>query len=364
MASVTSRVPALPPRSGVRGPLVASTRSIAPTIRSWPARRAEMIEHQRPRPDRADRVGDPLAGDVGRRAVDRLEHRRVLAFRVDVAARRDAQAAGHGRAEIREDVAEEIRRHDHVDARRIGDHPRRQRVDVILAPRHRRVVLRHFVDHLVPQHQRIVQRVRLGRAGEQLARPLHRGLEAVARDPLDPVAREHAQLLRDFLRPSHVKPSADPAVLPLGVLADADHVDVGRGPSRERRIHAGDEAHRPQVDVLIEALADRQDQLPDRDVVRHGRIADRAEVDRVELLQPIEPVLVHHLPVRAIEIAAPRELDELDARAARRRRFLDDRDPRRDHFLPDTITSDHCYSCHITPKDLNRRDRRSGEFVF
>ena len=57
--------------------------------------------------------------------------------------------------------------------------------------------------------------------------------------------------------------------------------------------------HRPQVDVLIEALPDRQDQLPDRDVIRHRRIADRAEVDRVELLQPIEPVVVHHPPVRA-----------------------------------------------------------------
>ena len=37
---------------------------------------AEMVEHQRAGPDRADRVRDALAGDVGRRAVDRLEHRR------------------------------------------------------------------------------------------------------------------------------------------------------------------------------------------------------------------------------------------------------------------------------------------------
>src|SRR5262245_10952281 len=40
--------------------------------------RAEMIEHQRARPDRADRIGDALALDVRRRPVDRLEHRRML----------------------------------------------------------------------------------------------------------------------------------------------------------------------------------------------------------------------------------------------------------------------------------------------
>ena len=42
---------------------------------------AEVRQHQRAGPDRADRVGDALAGDVGRRAVDRLEHRRETAAR-------------------------------------------------------------------------------------------------------------------------------------------------------------------------------------------------------------------------------------------------------------------------------------------
>ncbi len=38
------------------------------------AGRLEVVEHHRHRQDRGDRVGDPLAGDVGGRAVDRLEH--------------------------------------------------------------------------------------------------------------------------------------------------------------------------------------------------------------------------------------------------------------------------------------------------
>ena len=46
---------------------------------------AEMLQHHRARPDHADRVGDALPRDVGRRAVHRLEHRREIALRIDFA---------------------------------------------------------------------------------------------------------------------------------------------------------------------------------------------------------------------------------------------------------------------------------------
>ena len=39
---------------------------------------AEMLEHHRPRPDLADRIGDVLPGDIRRRAVHRLEHGREI----------------------------------------------------------------------------------------------------------------------------------------------------------------------------------------------------------------------------------------------------------------------------------------------
>ncbi len=46
------------------------------TMRSCALGVAEVDEHQRAGPDRADRVRDALARDVRRRAVNRLEHRR------------------------------------------------------------------------------------------------------------------------------------------------------------------------------------------------------------------------------------------------------------------------------------------------
>ena len=56
--------------------------------------------------------------------------------------------------------------------------------------------------------------------------------------------------------------AADAGVLALGVLAHADHVDVGRAASASGDVEAGQQPHRPQVDVLLEALPQRQDQLP------------------------------------------------------------------------------------------------------
>src|SRR6185295_7174143 len=50
----------------------------------------EVFQHQGAGPDRANRIRDAFAGDVGRRAVNRLEHRRTLLRRIDVSAGRDA----------------------------------------------------------------------------------------------------------------------------------------------------------------------------------------------------------------------------------------------------------------------------------
>ena len=57
----------------------------------------------------------PFACDVGRGAVRRLRHRLRVAR---AQPRRETEAADQRRAEIREDVAEEVRRDDHVEALR------------------------------------------------------------------------------------------------------------------------------------------------------------------------------------------------------------------------------------------------------
>ena len=50
----------------------------------------------------------------------------------------------------------------------------------------------------------------------------------------------------------------------------------------ERAVDAGQHARRPHVRVLVEALANRQPEAPQRDVIGHVGRADRAEENRVE----------------------------------------------------------------------------------
>jgi len=79
---------------------------------------AEEVQHHRCRPDGGDRIGDVLAGDIRRRAVHRFKQRWQFAVRIQIGRWRDADGAGAGRAEVGQDVAEQVGR-DH-DAKRCG----------------------------------------------------------------------------------------------------------------------------------------------------------------------------------------------------------------------------------------------------
>jgi hypothetical protein len=215
-----------------------------------------------------------------------------------------------------------------------------QRIDVVLPHRHIRKLGGDLVRHFVPQHHRMLQRVRLGRAGQHPAWP---GLRLPEREPqhaLDAHAGEDAGLLRDFVARPAVHAAAHPRVLAFAVLAHAHHVDIGRGAARKGARHPRQQPHRPQVHVLLEALADGEDQLPHRHVIRHRRMADGAEIDRVGAVQLLQRVGRHHPAGLAVEIASPRVLDlmERDARPPGDR--VEHPQRRRRHFLADAVTGD------------------------
>ena len=62
--------------------------------------------------------------------MDGLEHRGVLALRVEVGTGREAHAARDGRAEVRQDVAEEVARDDDIELCRTDGQLHRAVVDV------------------------------------------------------------------------------------------------------------------------------------------------------------------------------------------------------------------------------------------
>src|SRR5262249_52410345 len=71
----------------------------------------------------------------------------------------------------------------------------------------------------------------------------------------------------------------------------------------------------PEVHILMKSAPDRNQEAPQRDVVRHSGESHRAEKDRLELSKPLEAVLGHHAPGFRVALAAPIERRPLDLEA-------------------------------------------------
>src|SRR6185436_8564178 len=323
-------------------------------------RMAEMLEHQRAGPDGGERVGDLLAGDVRRRAVHRLEDRRVEPFRIDVARGGDADRAGGRGAEIRKDVAEQVRGDDYVEAVRVQHQLDAQAVDVVLVGLEARIVLLHLGEALVPVRHGDRDAVRLGARGDVLLARL-RQLERVLHDAIDALAAEDRLLHHHLVGRAFLVPPADVAVFALRVFADHDVVDVARLAAGERAGHAFEEAHRAQVDVQVEPAAEIDQQAPGRDVIGDDRrIADRAEEHGLRLAQDVGRVLGTHAAVRLVPVAAPRIFLPAELDAVLRADRLEHAHAFGNDFATDAVAGDDCNGVLAHGKILTPLTLESG----
>src|SRR5690606_12314839 len=75
---------------------------------------------------------------------------------------------------------------------------------------------------------------------------------------------------------------ADRGIFPFGIFTHDIEIYVARLAASQRRGHAGHEAHRPQVHILVELAAELKQRAPQRHVIRHRfRPADRTEEDGI-----------------------------------------------------------------------------------
>ncbi len=116
---------------------------------------------------------------------------------------------------------------------------------------------------------------------------------------------------RSIPRAARLRPPS-PAYSPSEFSRTTTKSIVSGDPLRNGLSSPGQELRRPHAGVLIEALADRQPQAPERDVIGHLWPADRAEIDRVELAQLVESVWSHHHPMIEVVLASPRKPFELE----------------------------------------------------
>nr|GFD06915.1 hypothetical protein [Tanacetum cinerariifolium] len=129
----------------------------------------------------------------------RFEQRGETPFRVEIGRGRDADGAGARRAEVGQDVAEQIRRHDHVKAVRLQDEACAEDVDVLLVPRHLGVVRRHECRALVPVRHADGDAVGLGRRRQAFTRACLGEFESEFEDAVDATAREHRFLKHELV---------------------------------------------------------------------------------------------------------------------------------------------------------------------
>ena len=154
-------------------------------------RTERVLEQHRGREDRGERIRDVPAGDVGRRAVNRLVE--ADPARAETGRRQHPHRSGDLRRLVREDVAEEILGDDHVEARRIAHQQHRARIDELVGERHVGEFAGDLVDHRHPELRRL-EHVRLVHVRHVLASPLRR-LERDARDARDLVFVVHHRVV-------------------------------------------------------------------------------------------------------------------------------------------------------------------------
>ena len=87
----------------------------------------------------------------------------------------------------------------------------------------------------------------------------------------------------------------------------------------QRRLDAGEQLHRPQVDVLVEAEPQLQQQALFEDAGRHVGMADRAEQDRGEGAQFVEHGRGQNFAGPQVAVAAEIEILGLELDAFQRR---------------------------------------------
>ncbi len=169
-----------------------------------------------------------------------------------------------------------------------------------------------------------------------------RHVEGVLEDAVDAAAGEHRFLQHELVVGAFEHAPAQGGIFALGVLADHHEVDVAGLLVRQRAGYSGEQAHRADVHVLVEVAAELEQGAPQRDVVRDFvGPADGAEVQGVEALELVEPVVGHHLAVGQVVVAAgPFEELELQVQAVLAGGGLDHAQAFGEDFVADAVTRD------------------------
>ena len=221
---------------------------------------------------------------------------------MEVAGRRQAEAALQRGPQVGNDVAEEVVGDDHVELGRVLHHQQHEGIDVEMTGLHAGVLRRHFLEDTLPQGMTLGHRVALVRHAHAAPAGRLRELEGVLHDPVHALVRIQLFLNRHFIVGPGLEASADPDIQALGILAEHDEVHVRHRPILQRTEPRVEQLDRPVVDVEIELEPNAEQDVARVPVVGHAWITERADEDRVEV------VAQHRVAVGRHRDAGPQEM--------------------------------------------------------
>src|SRR5262249_27034122 len=136
-------------------------------------------------------------------------------------------------------------------------------------------------------------------------------LERVPNAALAAAASVESGLRGDFVGRAFVEKALHAAVEVLGGFADDDQGDAFRPFVFGWGLEAGEQLHRAEVDVLVEAEAEVEEELALEDAGGDIGVADGAEEDGVELAELVEAVVGERAAGFEVAVAGPVEISEL-----------------------------------------------------
>ncbi|MNQ98476.1 hypothetical protein D3C85_1141690 [compost metagenome] len=231
--------------------------------------------------------------------------------------------------------------HDHIQGGWLEHHAGGHGVYQLLVDFHVREVLRHFVENLVPQHHAMALGIGFGDHGQVLAWPGTRQLEGKAMDSLDTGTGKHRNLGSHLFRQAPMHPATVAGVLAFGVFADHHPIDLVA--VVQWAFYTRQHASRTHVGVLVEALADRQAQPPEGDVVRHIQRPHGAKENGIECLEFFQATFGNVVAVFQEVVRVPVKVLEVQGKGTQAfGQCLEHFNTRVDHLHADTVTRNRC----------------------
>ena len=222
---------------------------------------------------------------------------------------------------------------------------------MVVFPGHVRIIpFADLVEGPLPEVEDVGEDVRLAHQAEGVGVALAAGLLAVLAGVFECPAEAALHLVPvvDHALDGHLvrrvlhRDAAGAGIDAAGVFPDHHVVDVIGTLVLERGLDAGIEAHRAQVDVLVEGKAQLQEDPLLEDPRLDVGVSDRAEQDRLVLLEILQATVGQNLTGALVAFAAEVIFGLVQGEAELGRGGIQDFEGLDGHFGPGSVTGEDC----------------------